>query len=269
MKGDVLVVLMGNEVAGTLTRQRDRRLRFDYDPAYRAQADATPLSLSMPVQVATHPDRVITPWLWGLLPENNAVLVRWAREFQVPASSPFSLLAAPVGADCPDAIRFCHPDAVDAALERPGDVTWLTDDEVAERLRELRRDTTAWLGTRFTGQFSLAGAQAKTALLQEEGRWGVPSGATATSHILKPAIAGLDDHHLNEHLCLRAAGRAGLRVATSRVIVVRSVGRMHRARSTPRGGRGRLRCPPLRSRPARCRVGTPSRCGTRHPRSYC
>ena len=61
-------------------------------------------------------------------------------------------------------------------LGRTGEVTWLTEEEVAERLRELREDSTAWLGRSFTGQFSLAGAQAKTALLLEGNRWGVPSG---------------------------------------------------------------------------------------------
>jgi len=39
----------------------------------------------------------------------------------------------------------------------------------------------------------------------------------ATSHILKPAVAGLDDHDLNEHICLDAARRAGLLVAHTRV----------------------------------------------------
>ena len=95
-------------------------------------------------------------------------------------------------------------------LKGSGDVTWLSEDDVAQRLRELRQDSTAWLGKNFSGQFSLAGAQAKTALLFKDGRWGVPSGSTPTTHILKPAVAGLDDHDLNEHLCLDAARRAGL-----------------------------------------------------------
>jgi serine/threonine-protein kinase HipA len=73
------------------------------------------------------------------------------------------------------------------------------------------------LGRSFTGQFSLAGAQAKTALLLEGKRWGVPSGSIPTTHILKPAIAGFDDHDLNEHLCLDAARRSGLIVARSRI----------------------------------------------------
>ena len=102
-------------------------------------------------------------------------------------------------------------------MQQPGEVTWLTDEEVAQRLRELREDGTAWLGREFAGQFSLAGAQAKTALLFEDGRWGVPSGSAATSHILKPAVQGFDDHDLNEHLCLEAARRAGLVGARTRV----------------------------------------------------
>jgi serine/threonine-protein kinase HipA len=214
---DTLTVLLEDGVAGSLTRLPRGRLRFDYDDEYRDRANPTPLSISMPAQVRSHPDSVVTPWLWGLLPDNEAVLSRWAREFHASAASPFSMLATPIGHDCAGAVRFCAPDAIDEAIARPGQVAWLTEDDVARRLRELREDTTTWLGREFTGQFSLAGAQAKTALVHEDGRWGVPSGSAATTHILKPAVAGLDDHDLNEHLCLDAAGRAGLVVAGTRV----------------------------------------------------
>jgi serine/threonine-protein kinase HipA len=214
---DSLLVVLGDTVAGMLTRLRGGRLRFDYDAAYREQSVPTPISLSMPVQIASHPDRAVTPWLWGLLPDNEAVLRRWAREFHVSASSPFSLLGTQIGEDCAGAIRFAAPQNLDRVLELPENVTWLTEANVAQRLRELREDSTSWLGRSFTGQFSLAGAQPKTALLFEDGRWGVPSGATPTTHILKPAVTGLDDHDLNEHLCLDAAHRAGLIVARTRV----------------------------------------------------
>jgi serine/threonine-protein kinase HipA len=207
---ETLAVLLDDRVAGTLTRVPRGRLRFDYDEDYRARADAVPLSLSMPTQVRSHADATVTPWLWGLLPENDAVLERWARQFHASTSSPFSLLATPIGEDCAGAVRFAAHDETARLLEQAGEVTWLTDTEVAERLRELKVDSTAWLGESFTGQFSLAGAQAKTALLFQDGRWGVPSGSTPTSHILKPAVAGFDDHDLNEHLCLSAARNAGL-----------------------------------------------------------
>jgi serine/threonine-protein kinase HipA len=207
---DTLLVVLEDAVAGTLSRARSGRLSLDYDEEYRARANATALSLSMPLQVGSHGDRVVTPWLWGLLPDNEAVLRRWARHFHVSASSPFSLLSTPVGEDCAGAVRFVAPAGLDRALGLPGEVAWLSDEQVAERLRELREDSTDWLGRSFTGQFSLAGAQAKTALFFKDGRWGVPSGSTPTTHMLKPAVAGLDDHDLNEHLCLDAARRCGL-----------------------------------------------------------
>jgi serine/threonine-protein kinase HipA len=207
---DRLLVILDDVVAGTVTRLRGGRLRFDYRQEYQDQSGGTSLSLSMPIQVRSHPDQVVTPWLWGLLPDNEAVLRRWAREFHVSASSPFSLLGTAVGEDCAGAVRFTVPDEADRVLGRSGHIEWLGDDDVAQRLRELAEDSTAWLGRSFTGQFSLAGAQAKTALLHQDGRWGVPSGSTPTTHILKPAVSGFDDHDLNEHLCLDAARRAKL-----------------------------------------------------------
>jgi serine/threonine-protein kinase HipA len=214
---DSLLVVLDDVIAGTLERLSGGRLRFDYTEEYRDRPGATPISLSMPPQVRSHADRIVTSWLWGLLPDNDAVLARWARQFHVSSSSPFSLLATQIGEDCAGAVRFASPEESDGVLARSGGVTWLTEDEVGQRLADLREDSTSWLGRSFTGQFSLAGAQAKTALLFKDGRWGVPSGSTATTHILKPAVAGLDDHDLNEHLCLDAARRAGLVAARTKV----------------------------------------------------
>src|SRR5665213_782858 len=147
-----LLVVLEDAVAGVLTRLPGGKLRFDYHDEYRGRPGPTPLSISMPVQVHSHPDHVVTPWLWGLLPDNAAVLARWAQQFQASASSPFSLLATPIGQDCAGAVRFVTPDAVDRLMDRPGAVTWLTHDEVAQRLRDLRQDSTMWLGRSFTGQ---------------------------------------------------------------------------------------------------------------------
>lgn len=213
---DSLTVILDDAVAGTVTRLQGGRLRFDYDDSYRAIPSTTPLSVSMPKSVRTHSDAIITPWLWGLLPDNQDVLARWARDFHT-STTPFALLATPVGHDCAGAVRFALPEDVGGLLADPGAIRWLSEQEIAQRLRELREDTTSWLGRDFSGQFSLAGAQAKTALLFQEERWGLPSGSAATSHILKPAVAGFDDHDLNEHLCLDAARRAGLLVARTRV----------------------------------------------------
>ena len=106
---------------------------------------------------------------------------------------------------------------MDPILAGDGGVNWLTNDDVADRLRILRRDPAAWHG-RDSGQFSLAGAQAKIALHfdPKSRRWGDPHGSVPTTHILKPAVSRLDEHDVNEHLCLSAAMLTGIAAAYSR-----------------------------------------------------
>jgi len=114
-------------------------------------------------------------------------------------------------------VQFCLPDNVDELVSGPGDVMWLTEADIASRLRMLRADSTSWLGPGFTGQFSLGGAQAKTALHYAAGRWGVPTGSIPSTHILKPAVAGYEAQNVNEHLCLATARVLGLPAASTRI----------------------------------------------------
>jgi serine/threonine-protein kinase HipA len=206
-----LLVLLDGAVTGDVTRDSTGRLTFTYDDAWRRAADATPLSTSMPPQARTHRGALVDAFLWGLLPDNAQVLERWSRRYHVSARDAFGLLSTPIGRDCAGAIQLVSENDLDEARD-PGRVEWLDEQDVADRLVELRRDATAWLPATSTGQFSLAGAQAKTALLRDPdtGRWGRPSGAAPTTHILKPAIPGLPSHDLNEHLCLEALRRLGL-----------------------------------------------------------
>ena len=126
---DLLAVLLDDAVAGSITRLQGGRLRFDYDDDYRTTSGITPLSVSMPKSVRSHPDTVISPWLWGLLPDNSRVLERWSRQFHA-ATKPFSLLSTPIGHDCAGAVRFAPTDQVLQVLGAPGSVTWLTEGEV-------------------------------------------------------------------------------------------------------------------------------------------
>lgn len=224
-----LIALAGGRKVGEIGRDARGRLSFEYDDAWSLEDAAFPLSLSMPLTVRDHGHDRIEPWLWGLLPDNENVLTRWARQFQVSARSAFSLLKA-TGEDCPGAVQFVRPDRVTEllasrtvgvsasdAVPESREVAWLTTAEVEARLRTLRHDNSAWRLAEDVGQFSLAGAQSKTALLLEDGRWGVPHGATPTTHILKPPIPGFAGHCENEHLCLQLADALGIPAAYSRV----------------------------------------------------
>ncbi len=217
MELDVLTVLLEGQPIGRVERLARGALRLRYDESHRDDSMATPLSVSMPPTQEVHGDARVAPWLWGLLPDNADVLARWGRDFGVSIASPFPLLGTQVGHDCAGAVQLCLPENVDDLLSSPGDVMWLTEADIASRLRTLRADSTSWLGPGFTGQFSLGGAQAKTALHFTDGRWGAPTGPIPTTHILKPAVAGYEAQNVNEHLCLSTARVLGLPAANTHI----------------------------------------------------
>ena len=216
MSPELIVVLAGRDI-GRVLRDNRGRLTFVYAEDWRQSRGAYPLSLSIPLAAAEHGHKPVEAFLWNLLPDNDAVLARWGQRFQVSPRNPFALLSH-VGEDCAGAVQFVHPDRLDAVIGAgPATVEWLEDKDIAQRLRALREDRTSWRSQGDIGQFSLAGAQPKTALLRENGRWGVPSGRTPTTHILKPPTGAFDGHAENEHLCMRLASALGLIVARSQV----------------------------------------------------
>lgn len=210
---DALVLLLGGQVIGQVERAGNR-LSFVYDEEWRERGPVIPLSMSMPLSGAKYGHDIISNWMWGLLADNQNVLARIASQNGVSAGNAFALLWA-IGEDCPGAVQFAEPGRIgDMAQGR--DIHWLDDQEVGARLARLRRDYSTGRSNG-EGQFSLPGAQPKTALALVDGRWGVPSGRIPTTHILKPPIPGLAGHAENEVFCLRLAERVGLRAARAEV----------------------------------------------------
>ena len=217
MTGELIALLDGNEV-GRVRNDARGRLTFVYDSVWRAKPGAYPLSLSMPLAAEEHGPAAVQAFLWGLLPDNERVLDRWAKKFQVSARNAFALISH-VGEDCAGAVQFVTSDRLEALKgDKDDQVEWLDEPAVAERLQTLREDPAAWRLPHDVGQFSLAGAQPKTALLLQNGRWGIPSGRIPTTHILKPPTGHFDGHAENEHICLSLAGSLGLPVAETKVM---------------------------------------------------
>lgn len=211
-----LIVMADNERMGTLGRN-GKRLEFSYSPSWQEAQSLYPLSLSMPLVQQRHPHSVIEPFLWGLLPDNPRTLEEWGRKFHVLPRNPFSLLAH-VGEDCAGAVRFLRED--DEGIGMEDGVRWIDEDELDEWVRLLLDNHGSTRLARDAGQFSLAGAQPKIALHRhpDTGVWGVPTGATPTTHILKPATGEFEGHVENEHFCMQLAKACMLPVCTSMVI---------------------------------------------------
>jgi serine/threonine-protein kinase HipA len=150
------------------------------------------------------------------------VLQRWGQQYHVSAANPFKLLAS-VGADVPGAAQFIPPERLEEiqSAQRPM-IEWMTIDELAERLRQLRTDIAAMRRPGDIGKLSLPGAQAKTAFYwdKQANRWGIPGVRTPTTHIIKPCVPGFDGLVENEHLCQDIAARLGMPAANSYVLTL-------------------------------------------------
>jgi serine/threonine-protein kinase HipA len=217
---DSLMVMADGVLMGQLERD-GKRLGFTYDSTWLESPRRFPLSLSMPLALKEHPHSVIEPFLWGLLPDSPQILDEWGKRFHVSPRNVFGIIRH-VGEDCAGAVQFFHPERGQTPVtSTPGsDVHWIDDPDLALRVTLLLENHGSTRLAGDTGQFSLAGAQPKLALHRHpvSGAWGVPSGNTPTTHILKPATGEFGGHAENEHFCLRLAAAVGLRSCRSNVM---------------------------------------------------
>lgn len=209
----LLHVVMNGHVIGDIQRSGGRRMRLRYA---QPTGQVAPLSVSMPATTGRYRERVLAPWLEGLLPDRPETLRQWRRQFGVVEGGPFALLRH-VGEDVAGAAQFVRPDRLDAVVRGHGELRDVSASDVAEMLRRAKADLPVSLDGSAAGKFSLAGAQAKIALHRTPHGWSDPSGDIPSTHIVKPAIPGMEDQDLVEHVTMRAAAALGLRVAHSRI----------------------------------------------------
>lgn len=221
MMAEPLAVHIAGHHAGEI-RRVGSQLRLAYDSDYAASASAVPLSLSLPLDRDANEGVEVAGWLDGLLPGNERVRRRWAARHNARSPSAFDLLSTPIGLDCPGAVQTCARSESQNLAARPGGVDWLTETEFGDLVGQMVREQ-AWERTGGRGAYSLAGAQAKTALCRRGDRWGEPWGTTASTHILKPSMPDLPDQAVNEHLCLTAARHCGLVAARTEALRVGAI----------------------------------------------
>ena len=195
MTAGVLDVLIAGKLAGTLSQDGAGSLSFAYERGYRG----VPLSSSMPLSTRPYRDKVVLPYLWGLLPEDPAVRRHVAADADISPNNPFALLGV-IGLDCPGAVQFV-PQGSDAYRDER--LVAVSDAEIARRLATGRQDGAGWIAS--NEHWSLGGQQSKFALRRMGGRWYSCEGSAATTHILKSGVRGLTHQALNEYVCMRLA----------------------------------------------------------------
>lgn len=192
---------------GTLIQDEGGLISFRYLDGYRG----IPLSLSLPVTTREYKQAEVSPYLMGLLPDSTEVRKAAAREFGVSPNNPFAMLSH-MGLDCPGGVQFCNPDETDVISQRKGELTPISDDKIASRLRLLRDDREeSWLG--IDEHWSLGGNQGKFALALHDGSWYACLGSAATTHIFKNGVIGFKLQALNEFVCMKLAHACGIPTA--------------------------------------------------------
>ena len=195
--------------AGLLWQDAAGLIFFRYADGYQG----IPLSLSMPITNRTYGQKVVSPYLFGLLPDREEQRRAMAQEYGGRPNNAVALLAH-IGMDCPGAVQFCHADegSLTNVLTRPGSYERLAEHEMALRLKELRLSADdSWLAE--GEHWSLGGNQGKFALALRDGAWCSCQGAAATTHIFKNGVVGYRLQALNEYVCMRTATECGIDAA--------------------------------------------------------
>ena len=230
-----LRVFLNTRLVGELLRKANGATSFRYHPSWLAWEHRLPVSLSLPLQHEPYGDERARAFFENLLPDSRPIRERIAQRVGAQGTDAYSLLSE-IGRDCVGALQFLPEGDEPGSPSAPtGDV--LSEADIEAMVTALDR---APLGIRGENdgdndfRISVAGVQAKTALLHRDGRWWRPSGATPTTHLLKPQIGRWSgDMHLrnsveNEYLCLKLLEAFGLPVArvematfgTQKVLVV-------------------------------------------------
>lgn len=219
---DELDVFLDGGPVGHLTQSSGGTVTFEYDDAYRGDVDATPLSLSMPLVRASHPNRTTRAFLQGLLPDSVGRLEELGRQYRVSPRNPFALLAH-VGRDAAGAVQILpHGHDSSDAARRQNDVALLDDEQFAAVIADVIANRDTWGRRAAHVRWSLPGAQPKIALFRTASdEWAVPQDSTPTTHIIKPAVPPYSEHHINELMTMAAARRLGLHVADDFVVTTK------------------------------------------------
>jgi serine/threonine-protein kinase HipA len=214
-----LNVYLNARLVGRLRRESSGAIDFQYDPSWLEWEHTFPVSLSLPLREERYAGDPVIAVFDNLLPDNDEIRRRVAARSGADGIDPYSLLAA-IGRDCVGALQFL-PDDVEPGKAGAIDAQPISDGDIADLLANLA-NAPLGIGDDADFRISIAGAQDKTALLHWNGKWHLPHGTSATTHILKPQIGQRGTYDLsrsveNEHMCLEILGAFGLPVAKTQI----------------------------------------------------
>lgn len=206
MSESYLDVYLNAVFVGKLSSDR-AELGFQYDTAYLECGTAVKLSASLPLQAEKFEHHMTLSFFSGLLPDEG-VRKRLAHYLGLSDQNTFALLKA-IGGECAGAVSV-YPEGQSAAAQREYEYRVLEDSEAHKVLSAI--DKRPMMVGEDDIRISGAGAQDKLIIAIVDGKIAIPKGNTPSTHIIKPAIKGLENSVFNEFFCMRLAKALGLPV---------------------------------------------------------
>lgn len=204
-------------VVGQLTQDPHGELGFAYASAWLDDAQALPLSASLPKRAEPFSRRECRPFFGGLLPEEGQRDAA-AQALGVSRSNDFVLLDR-LGGDVAGALQLLPPGETPTAPALDHRPTPLDDAGLIRVLDAL--PVRPLLAGEAGLRLSLAGAQSKVPVVLVDGAVALPAPGQPTTHILKPPISRFKATTENEAFVMRLAAAIGLDVATVEPRVVK------------------------------------------------
>jgi serine/threonine-protein kinase HipA len=201
-----LLATLDGQAVGTLFEHRNL-WRFAYAPSWLEAPRSFDLSPWLPRAQGTILDgstsRPVQWYFDNLLPEDQQ-RTRMAQDAGLRGSDDFALLAH-YGAESAGSLTLLPPHVALA----PGGRAPLPDTNLSQRIRNLPRHSLAGGAEK---RMSLAGAQHKLAVIEEQGALYQPTGSEVSTHVLKPDSTDPDYPHtvINEYFVMRLAHAMGL-----------------------------------------------------------
>lgn len=206
---DALTVWWSDRVVGRLAIDKHGDMAFTYAQAWLDDADARPLSVSLPKRLAPFRRRESRPFFDGLLPE-EAQREAIAAATGISSGNEYRLLEA-LGGEVAGALVLWPEGDPPPESGQNFAPTPLTEHELVAVLDRLPRRPML-VGDRGL-RLSLAGAQSKLPVVVVDDQPALPATGQPTTHIIKPPIERFEETTENEAFAMRLAARLGLDVA--------------------------------------------------------
>lgn len=222
-KSRTLHAWMNGDYVGEWSSPVGKPQEFSYASEWLASGSARPLSLSMPlIENQGYKGPVVERYFENLLPDSGEIRRRIGQHVGARSDKAFDLLEK-IGRDCVGALQLT------VEREPPPEAHTITASPISDIEIEQLLLKTAGLPTFGPTdpdddfRISIAGAQEKTALLLQDGRWFRPQRATPSTHILKlplgqiPGGIDLRTSVENEWLCAQILSAYGVPTAKCRI----------------------------------------------------